>query len=85
MSNDAASTSRHRARCIHLDKLQGRGRAIPQGRGRVHAVNCQIIEYFPTAGDAYDAGCEWYGFGNFSIQEIGAAPISLGAQSLELL
>ena len=48
-------------------------------------VDCEIIEYFPTANDAYDAGCERYGLGNFSIQEIGAAPISLGAQTLELL
>ena len=48
-------------------------------------VDCEIIEYFPTASDAYDAGCERYGLGNFSIQEIGAAPIGLGAQTLELL
>ena len=48
-------------------------------------VDGEIIEYFPTASDAYDAGCERHGLGNFSIQEIGAAPIGLGAQTLELL
>ena len=48
-------------------------------------VDGAIKGYFPTASDAYTAGCEQHGLGNFSIQQIGADPIDLGAQTLALL
>lgn len=48
-------------------------------------VDGEIKDYFPTASDAYAAGYEQYGLGRFSIQQIGANPIGLGAQTLALL
>ena len=83
MSNDAASQVESNY-AIYLDKYKDEAERYHKGEVAL-MVNCEIIEYFPTASDAYDAGCERYGLGNFSIQEIGAAPIGLGAQTLELL
>ena len=48
-------------------------------------VDGEIKAYFPTASDAYTAGHDEYGLGNFSIQQIGADPVDLGAQTLALL
>ena len=83
MSNDAASQVESNY-AIYLDKYKDEAERSHKGEVAL-MVDGEIIEYFPTSSDAYDAGCERYGLGNFSIQEIGAAPISLGAQSLELL
>ena len=83
MSNDAASQVESNY-AIYLDTYKDEAERYHKGEVAL-MVNCEIIEYFPTANDAYDAGYERYGLGNFSIQEIGAAPICLGAQSLELL
>ena len=58
---------------IYLDKYKDEAERYHKGEVAL-MVNCEIIEYFPTANDAYDAGYERYGLGNFSIQEIGAAP-----------
>ena len=41
-------------------------------------VEGEIKGYFPTGSEAYLAGCDKYGLGNFSIQLIGHAPAQLG-------
>ena len=42
---------------------------------------CEVVGVYPIAREAYDAGCERFGLGNFSIQIIGARPIHLGAMT----
>lgn len=39
--------------------------------------DCQIVEIYDDRGDAYTAGCDKYGLGNFSLQEIGEQPFKL--------
>ena len=38
----------------------------------------EIVEIYNDNGDAYTIGCEKFGLGNFSIENIGEPPISLG-------
>lgn len=38
----------------------------------------EIVEIYNDSGDAYTIGCEKFGLGNFSIENIGEPPISLG-------
>ena len=38
----------------------------------------EIIDIYNDSGDAYSIGCDKYGLGNFTIEEIGEKPISLG-------
>lgn len=38
----------------------------------------EIVEIYNDSGDAYAIGCEKFGLGNFSIENIGEPPISLG-------
>lgn len=38
----------------------------------------EIVEICNDSGDAYAIGCEKFGLGNFSIENIGEPPISLG-------
>lgn len=48
-------------------------------------VDGEIKDYFPSLTEAYNVGVERHGLGNFSIQEIGAEPVQLGAQTLMTL
>jgi len=38
----------------------------------------EIIAVYNDGGDAYDIGCEKFGLGNFSVENIGSRPQSLG-------
>jgi len=38
----------------------------------------EIVQFFDTAGDAYQVGVKTYGTGAFSIQEVTDASIDLG-------
>ena len=38
----------------------------------------EVVEIYNDSGDAYAIGCEKFGLGNFSIENIGEPPISLG-------
>ena len=38
----------------------------------------EMIEIYNDSGDAYSIGCDKYGLGSFTIEEIGERPISLG-------
>ena len=92
MSNDATSQveSNH---AIYLKKYKPEAErheykpeAERHHKGEVALmVDGEIEGYFPTASEAYTAGHDQYGLGNFSIQQIGANPIDLGAQTLALL
>ncbi len=42
----------------------------------------EVVDIYNDSGDAYKVGCDNYGLGNFAIQVIGQAPISLGFQTL---
>lgn len=42
----------------------------------------EIVAIYNDSGDAYSIGCDRYGLGNFSIEKIGEAPISLGILSM---
>lgn len=83
MSNDAASQveSNH---AIYLTKYRAEAERDHTGDVAL-MVDGEIKAYFPTASDAYTAGHDQYGLGNFSIQQIGADPADLGAQTLALL
>ena len=83
MSNDPTSQveSNH---AIYLENHKALAERHHKGEVAL-MVDGEINGYFPTASDAYTAGYEQYGLGNFSIQQIGADPIDLGAQTLALL
>ena len=83
MSNDATSQveSNH---AIYLKKYKPEAERHHKGEVAL-MVDGEIEGYFPTASEAYTAGHDQYGLGNFSIQQIGANPIDLGAQTLALL
>ena len=38
----------------------------------------EVIDIYNDSGDAYSIGCDKYGLGDFTIEEIGEKPISLG-------
>lgn len=38
----------------------------------------EVVEIYNDRGDAYSIGCEKYGLGHFSLQEIGEQPAQLG-------
>ena len=47
--------------------------------GRVALLNeGKLVDIYDDSGKAYDVGCDKFGLGNFTIQRIGATPISLG-------
>lgn len=48
-------------------------------------VDGEIEGWFPSMEDAYNAGMEHHGLGNFSIQEVGAQPVKLGGMTLMTL
>ena len=83
MSNDATSQVESNY-AIYLKNY--RAEAERDHKGEVALmVDGEIKGYFPTASDAYISGHDQYGLGNFSIQQIGADPVDLGAQTLALL
>ncbi len=83
MSNEATSQVESNY-AIYLRKHKAE--AEKHRRGEVALmVDGEIKGYFPTASDAYTAGHDQYGLGNFLIQQIGAGPVDLGAQTLALL
>ena len=83
MPNDTTSQvdSNH---AIYLKKYKAEAERHHKGDVAL-MVDGEIKGYFPTASGAYTAGYEQYGLGRFSIQQIGADPIDLGAQTLALL
>ncbi len=83
MSNGAASQveSNH---AIYLKQYKAEAERDHKGEVAL-MVDGEIRDFFPTASAAYTAGHDQYGLGNFSIHEIGADPIGLGAQTLALL
>ena len=83
MSNDPTSQveSNH---AIYLRKYKAEAEKYHKGEVAL-MVDGEIKGYFPTASDAYIAGHDQYGLGSFSIQQVGADPIGLGAQTLVLL
>lgn len=83
MSNDPTSQveSNH---AIYLSRYKAEAERHHMGEVAL-MVDGEIKGYFPTASAAYTAGHDRYGLGNFSIQQIGAEPIDLGAQTLALL
>lgn len=83
MSNDAASQVEPNY-AIYLKKYRAEAERDHNGEVAL-MVDGEIKGYFPTASDAYTADHDQYGLGNFSIQQIGADPIDLGAQTLALL
>ena len=44
----------------------------------------ELYHIYPNSGEAYSAGCEKFGLGNFTIINIGEQPISLGILTLNL-
>ncbi|WP_419554205.1 hypothetical protein [Candidatus Poriferisodalis sp.] len=40
--------------------------------------DCAVVALFDSEADAYNAGIQKFGIGEFSLQRIGAEPISLG-------
>ena len=42
----------------------------------------KVIAIYNDSGDAYAIGCEKFGLGNFTTQEVGKGPISLGIFTL---
>ena len=38
----------------------------------------EIVGIYNDRGDAYSIGCEKYGLGNFSLQQVGEQPAQLG-------
>ena len=38
----------------------------------------EVVSLWNDKADAFQVGCEKYGLGNFSLQEIGARPATLG-------
>ena len=83
MPNDAASQVESNY-AIYLKEYKAEAEKHHTGEVAL-MVDGEIKEYFPTASDAYIAGHDQYGLGNFSIQQIGADPIDLGSQTLALL
>ena len=83
MSNDATSQVESNY-AIYLNRYKAEAERDHNGEVAL-MVDGEIKGYFPTASDAYTAGHDQYGLGNFSIQQIGAAPVDLGAQTLALL
>ncbi|MCY3663615.1 MAG: hypothetical protein OXH28_12455 [bacterium] len=83
MSNDPTSQveSNH---AIYLNRYKAEAEREHKGEVAL-MVDGEIKAYFPTASAAYAAGHDQYGLGHFSIQQIGADPIDLGAQTLALL
>ncbi len=83
MSKDAASQveSNH---VIYLEKYRTHAERDHHGETAL-MVDGEIRGYFPTASEAYIAGQDQHGLGNFSIQQVGAEPVALGAQTLALL
>ncbi len=83
MSNDAASQVESNY-AIYLKNYKAEAERDHKGEIAL-MVDGEIRGYFQTASDAYTAGHDQYGLGNFSIQQIGADPVDLGAQTLALL
>ena len=53
--------------------------------GRVALMHdSELVAVYDTTADAYAIGCEKFGLGNFSLQEIGASPIHLGIMTAAL-
>ena len=65
--NFAAYQAHHQARL----EAEQPGRVALMHNGELSAV-------IDTTADAYAIGCEEFGLGSFSLQEIGAGPIHLG-------
>ena len=42
----------------------------------------KIVAIYNDSGDAYSIGCEKFGLGNFSVEKIGASPLSLGFHTI---
>ena len=58
---------------------QMEAKLLEENSGRVALPNAgTLVAICNDAGDAYSAGCEKFGLGNFCTQQIGAAPRSLG-------
>ena len=79
MSNDPISQVESNY-AIYLERYKAKAEQHHKGEVAL-MVDGEIKGYFPTSSDAYTAGHDQYGLGNFSIQQIGAAPIDLGAQT----
>lgn len=83
MSNDPVSQVDLNC-AIYIKKYKAEAERYHTGEVAL-MVDGEIKEYFPTASDAYTAGHEQHGLGNFSIRHIGADPIDLGGQTLATL
>lgn len=60
-------------------KTRHRERLERQHLGRIALLHdAEVVSIWNDKGDAYQIGCEKYGLGNFSLQEIGARPADLG-------
>ncbi len=83
MSDDATSQveSNHAA---YVKKYKTQAESHHNGETAL-MVDGEIKAYYTTASEAYAAGDEQYGLGNFSIQQVGADAIGLGAQALALM
>ncbi len=46
--------------------------------------NGEIVGIYNDRGDAYSIGCDKYGLGNFSLQNIGEQPAKLGVLTAAL-
>ena len=46
--------------------------------------NREVVNIYNDEGDAYSIGCEKFGVGKFSLQEIGAKPVHLGIMTAAL-
>ena len=44
----------------------------------------ELIEIYPDSDEAYNAGCEKFGLGHFSLEIIGQEPVSLGILTINI-
>ena len=69
-NHDAYEVIKHELEAKHM------GRIVLMYRGKV-------VDIYDSEDDAYDAGCDSYGAGNFAIKVIGKPPIHLGLRALD--
>ena len=64
---------------FEIYKEHHRAKLEAEQHGRVALLHDgELVAVYDTIADAYAIGCEQYGLGSFSLQEIGAKPIQLG-------
>lgn len=79
MSVEKEMEKNHQAYLVHEADL------IPEHFGKTALFHDgELIELYVDPDDAYEAGCQRFGLGRFSLETVGAKPISLGLFAINL-